>query len=369
MKNSDFEFREARETDLPALATFFRRAYGETTVFQDHAFLRWYFLRSNGDAGLESLVAAKPDGTVAAHYGGLTGRLVLRGRPVSMVWGANAFTLPEYRGSGLGGLLVEQMMERHDVFGVIGFTPKTAEFYAQTGFNVFGRQRFVRHTLALSEAMYDVARAIGTEEQRLRELLPAPAGLLADEGATLVGPEAARELSWPSGGPFEATTLRDLPHLQRRFFAHPYIAYRCLAMVEGNRVHAALFTRREALLPTENAVVRIVDLFGDARQIPALLRAAAAQARAECACFIDAALFGEAYTPALAEAGFVALREDDAALLPQVTSPIEARPNQEYLGLFSRRYSTEIASLANVHFTRADSDRDRIARLSQIPKA
>ncbi|HSI12814.1 MAG TPA: GNAT family N-acetyltransferase [Chthoniobacter sp.] len=369
MSSSDFEFREARETDLPALAAFFRRAYGETTVFQDHAFLRWYFLRPNGEAGLESLVAVKLDGTVAAHYGGLTGRLLLRGRPVSMVWGANAFTLPEYRGSGLGGLLVEQMMERHDVFGVIGFTPKTAEFYSQSGFNVFGQQRFVRHTLALSDAMYDVARAIGTDEERLRKLLPATAGAFTGEGATLVGPEMARELSWPISGPFEATTFRDLPYLQRRFFAHPYIRYQCLAVLEGREVRAALFTRREALPPTEHAVVRIVDLFGEVSHMPALLRAAAAQARIAGACFVDAALFGEAYASSLAEAGFVALREDDAALLPQVTAPIEARPNQEYLGLFSRRYSSEIGSLAEVHFTRADSDRDRIARLSQIPKS
>lgn len=359
------DIRVAGAADLPALATFFRSAYGEATVFQDHAFLRWYFARP-GAEGMESLIAVLRDGTVIGHYGGLASTLQLAGRPVSLVWGANAFTLPAWRGSGAGRRLVERMTERYDVFGVIGFSPKTAEFYAQAGFNVFGRERFTRHTLALSEGVWELARQAGGHEDAVRARLPGPPAQLPLGRGSSISRDEAGTLSWPPPGPVEATVLRDAAYLRRRFFEHPYISYRCLAAVENGRVRAALFTRREQPQPAGPAVERIVDLFGEATALPEILRAAAARASAEGAALIDCATFGGAFDAALAEAGYTPLAGDEAALLPQVFAPIEPRPNHEYLGLFSRRCASEIARLRHVHFTRADSDRDRIARLSQL---
>src|SRR4051794_21944473 len=94
--------RETVEADLPALASFFREAYGEQTAFQDAGFLRWYFTRPEPPGVFESLIASTADGAVVAHYGGLPGELWLHGRPVSFVWGVNAFTLPAWRGVGAG---------------------------------------------------------------------------------------------------------------------------------------------------------------------------------------------------------------------------------------------------------------------------
>lgn len=364
--SESWEVRETREADLPALGSFFREAYGEQTAFQDAGFLRWYFTRPEAPGAFESLIAVTGGGAVVAHYGGQPGELWLHGRPVSFVWGVNAFTLPAWRGGGAGRALVEQMTERHEVYGVIGFSPKTADFYADAGFNVFARERFARFVVALDESAWSVAEAIGSDGARVRELLPVGQPAPAPAEAEEIDAAMSARLDWGHPPLAEATTLRSAHHLRWRFFAHPYIAYRCLARIEGGRVRAAIFSRQERLLPTEHRVERIVDLVGDPGLMPGLLLAAAQRAREERVSFLDACTFGGLYDDGFAQAGFSVLREDAAALLPQVSSPIEARPNQEYLGLFSRRHAAEIASLRRVHFTRADSDRDRVARLSQL---
>ena len=61
------------------------------------------------------------------------------------------------------------------------------------------------------------------------------------------------------------------------------------------------------------------------------------------------------------------LTGDDTALLPSVTSPMQNRPNTEFVGLFSSSRAHRLAELTfdDVYFTRADSDRDRAARLPE----
>jgi len=68
--------------------------------------------------------------------------------------------------------------------------------------------------------------------------------------------------------------------------------------------------------------------------------------------------------------GFIQLEEEDCCILPQITAPIGDRENYEYIGLYSNDLKAEINDLTieNVYFTRMDSDRDRLANISQIKR-
>lgn len=356
------ECRRLRESELPALLHFFRQCYGAETVFQDQEFVRW-FLAGAPDGGLESLVAVC-DGAVVAHYGGLPCTLELHGRAVPMVWGVSAYTLPEWRGRGLGQRLVELMMERYEVFGVIGFTRKTAEFYHAAGFNVFDQQRFHRFALVLQPSAYDIAERIGTDRAALEARCPLAMAECFESPGNVVHP-----LDEFAGGTLHApelvcgaATRRDAQFLTHRFLKNPSIRYSGFYTDRGY-----VMTRREQLFPTEHRALRIIDLRAEFGHAKPLLQSVVRQGLEEGASYIDFACAGPAYDAAFEELGFTVLYDDDAAILPQVTAPVEARPNHEFLGLFSRQHREEIAALTmdDIYFTRADSDRDRIARLSQ----
>lgn len=367
--SSAIEIRQANDRDLTALSTFFGKAYGGHTAFQDVGFLRWYFHNPEKPGEIESIIAITSEGEVVAHYGGLPFELSLNGQNVWAVWGVNAFTLPEWRNRGLGQKLVEIMMERYDVFGVIGFTPKTADFYETVGFNVFGKRRYDRFAYALGPSAWEIAQMVGASADQARTLLPlqpASASCSKHSIQTITTTDCG-QYDWSQEMHGITTSRRNLPRLRYRFFDNPYIGYRCLAMAHEGRIRAALFTRQETLAPTTWRIERIVDMFGDPECMPHLLTALVQRAQNEGVSMVDAGTFGGFYDTAFAKAGFTPLKGDDAALLPQVTSPVEPRPNHEFIGIFSRKYASEMSGLQKVHFTRADSDRDRIARLSQIP--
>ena len=336
-----FECLTVGETDMVALTAFFRECYGPETVFQDPEFLRWY-LAGAPEGGLESLIAIEEGGAVVAHYGGLPRMLMLNGRPVPMVWGVSAYTLPKWRSLGLGKRLAEMMLDRYEVFGVIGFSAKTADFYEARGFNVFGRRRFHRFVRVLRESAYEVAGRIGVDPEMVRERLPVAAS--GASSSPEVGP--MRTQAGPLL-PFGATTLRSAAYLNGRFLANPFLTYLTFQIQGGERPKGYLVARLERLAPTEYLALRIIDLDAEQEAARVLLNAVVRRGIEEGASFIDFAYAGTAFDNAFAELFFVPLLGDDAGLLPQVTTPIEARGNQDYLGLFSRQHREEVAALTH----------------------
>ena len=70
--------------------------------------------------------------------------------------------------------------------------------------------------------------------------------------------------------------------------------------------------------------------------------------------YIDFSMFGSIYKMELNSFKFISLENRDCCILPQVTSPIENRPNEEFLGILSKPFCDEIKNLyrENVYFAR-----------------
>lgn len=371
--------RWAFPSDIPSLASFFRKAYGEDTVFSSEPFLRWFFGSERDTSHLLSVIAVDRSGGVVAHYGGVRSEIELDGQALSLVWGVNSFTLPEHREEGLGGSLVRFLMGKYDVFGVISFTPKTAEFYEKNSFYLFDRQRFRRFVAVLDPQTLAMANLISADVARLRDLLgearvPITAGA---SGSQELCPESFCTRIPPSGisHPREVrmTSRRSPDFLRWRFFSFPHPRYEALAWPSSRDEVCAgwLVARRERIYPTEMHMTRIVDLWGQDEKLEVLLRALLARCRGRGDAFVDCSLFGAWCEHLLDRLGFVRLADEDVALLPQVTCPAEPRPNNDFVGLFSERYGTRIRTVdwSEAYFTRMDSDRDRLSRRWQLDEA
>ncbi|MDO8603588.1 MAG: hypothetical protein Q7O04_07065 [Candidatus Omnitrophota bacterium] len=367
-----YTIRSFNEEDLNNLAKFFIKAYGSKTIFQDSIFLKWYFGFSQFEkkSFITSLIAVDKENEIVAHYGELRYALILNNTPVSFAWGVNAYTLPEWRGRGINSTFVNNMINRHDVFGVIGFTSKTASFYRELGFNTFENKRFNRYALNLNEKTFDIVKIIGQDFVKARSLFK-PVNFEFSDGnvnVTEISRENIDNFYLNCEYPAAAVTQRDINFLKWRFFDNPYIKYHCIAYVLANKILSYAIIRVERLHSTDFYITRIIDLLGIKDYMPEVLCEVVLRAKGSGHIYIDFSSFGSAYGDVLEKHGFSFLRNEDAGLLPFVTCPVENRLNNEYIGLFSKKYKNEISRLTEkqIFFTRTDSDRDRLNNIDQI---
>lgn len=374
--NSEIKIRKVQISDLKSLKYFFIKAYGKKTIFQNEQFLTHYF-----DAGLNNksvfsncLIGINENEEIVSHYGGLEYNLRINNDIKSMIWGVNAYTLPEYRGKGINSKIVEFINNNFQINGVIGFTSQTSLFYHKIGYNIFNFEKYTRHILVLNyEKTLEVcnyikqdSKYLNEQNQSLRKILT---GKYSDEVVELTTENIDNyDLNLHEEFSNITTTHRTKEFLKWRFLKTPFIKYKLFGVIYKKTIVAYITLREEILNPFCYKATRIIDLFGSVSAIKALLYKTVKESISKTNIYIDFSKFGSIYEMELQSFKFIKLKNDDCCILPQVTSPIENRPNGEFLGIFSKQYFEKINNLSveNVYFTRMDSDRDRLVNINQI---
>lgn len=380
MKNTnEIIIRTAQISDLERLKKFFIKAYGEKTIFQNEDFLNHYFDASLNKKPVFSncLIGINNKEEIISHYGGLEYNLKIKNKIYSMIWGVSAYTLQEYRGKGVNSKIVEFITSNFEVNGVIGFTSQTSLFYQKLGYNIFNFEKFTRHILVLeNDKTKEVCKYINQDfnflKKQIRSLGEMSNVKYLDKVVELTAENIDNyELSLEEDFPEITTTQRTKNFLKWRFFNNPFIKYTLYGVIDNGAIVAYIALRIETLIPFSYKVTRIIDIFGRVDAIKTLFSKTTNNALSLKHIYIDFSKFGCMYEKELNSFGFISLSNDGCCILPQVTSPIENRPNGEFLGILSKSFFEEINSLSNenVYFTRMDSDRDRIANINQITKS
>jgi hypothetical protein len=374
----EFLIRNLESTDLDNLINFFKKAYGKETIFRNVKFLQNFFSLTNKCFCPMSacVIGLNSDGEIVAHYGGMFNEMKLNNSVHTMFWGVNAYTLKEWRGKGINSAIINHIIDSNIIHGVIGFTKKTAIFYEKIGYNVFNFQKFVRYVLVLDHAKAkETVDFIKQDNKKFRKLFKN----LALKNSNSFN-EHVVKLTSDNIGKFEfnldeknvtiTTTHRTLEFITRRILENSFIKYEVFGFVKDGKLLTYIVLREEVLSPLGYKVNRIVDLYGKIEGICALLDRTIHDSILNQHIYIDFSMFGAIYNEELTLSGFMELKNDDYCLFPQVTAPIENRPNCEYIGFFSKNHSTEIRTLKkeNVYFTRIDSDRDRLSKISQLKR-
>lgn len=366
---SEILIRKALVSDAENLINFFIKSYGEKTIFQDKDFLFYYYKCKLNSPMSNNVVAVTKEGEIVSHYGGLDYHLKLNNKVYSLIWGVNAYTLPEYRGMGLNSKIVDFILNNNEINAVIGFTEQTALFYDKINYNVFEFKKFTRHIFILDfDKTTEICRYINQDEKKLIKTakknnidFSQVVELTIDniDSFNFVMDEDFFEIN---------TTYRDKDFLKWRFIGNPFIKYTIWGYVEGDNIKAYAALREEVLEPLNYKVNRVIDLYGKKSAIENVLAKIKDDSILKNNIYIDFSMFGNIYDEILDSFGFIRLENDECCILPQVSSPIENRANLEYLGIQSKVLSNEIKKLSrnNVYFTRMDSDRDRLARITQL---
>ena len=104
-----------------------------------------------------------------------------------------------------------------------------------------------------------------------------------------------------------------------------------LSAKKNNKIVAYIAIREEILEPTNFKVKRIIDLFGKKNGIAVLLTHTINNSLSDSSLYLDFSMYGKLYENELLVAGFDKLENEDVCLLPMVSSPIENRPNHEFI--------------------------------------
>ena len=376
--NVEINIRTVKKSDIENLKSFFIKANGEQTIFQNNFFLTYYFNASlnNKPVFSNSLIGVTKSGEIVSHYGGLEYNISIEKKKYPLVWGVSAYTLQEYRGKGSNSQIVDFITNNNVFSGVIGFTRKAAEFYSKLGYNLFDFKRFTRYILILnskksleiSNSIKQISNDFFTQKHLSRKNFIANTPNEVIE-ITLENIRTFK-LSLYNDFPNLFTTVRTEQFLKWRFLEHPFIKYKIYGFVNNNLISGYIVSRVEKLEPFNYEANRIIDLFGDNITVKALINKVIKNSIREEHIYIDFSMFGSIYDEQLKSFNFSRLENEDCCILPQVTSPIENRPNREYIGIYSKTQHNVVNKLTidNVYFTRMDSDRDRLANINQIKK-
>jgi hypothetical protein len=374
-KNDSIILRKASLEDLPKLSTFFIKVYGNSTIFQLPNFIEYYFQCPNDSTRIlkANWIGLNPSGEIVSHYGGLEYKMVFGDKLINAVWGVNAYTLPEYRGQGLNGSLVKMLFEENQLNATIGMSLDTHKFYKKIGYQVFDHVRFSRFIFVFKEDIYAIIKQMGQDEAKAKLLAPLNSNLFKVKIGNQSLPiknDSFKELKLDLGTQAKCTTLRNFDFISWRFLNNPFIPYLVFIENEEDQIFAYSAIRVENLQPYGVFVARIIDLYGQKSYIPRLLEKILMWSSEQGHLYIDFSKIGELYSEELLAKGFARLDEDEVALFPQVSSPVENRLNNEYIALQSQnlKYELDKLELKDIYFTRMDSDRDRVARLNQIPQ-
>lgn len=373
--NNEVTIRKIESTDIEKLITFFIKAYGNNTIFQDENFLLYYFNAHNEILKplSYSLIGVSKDGEIVSHYGGIHYKLKLNQKIISIIWGVNAYTLPDWRGKGINSNIVRYIHENNEVNAVIGMPFDAPLFYEKYGYNIFNKDTLNRFIFVLDSKVYGIVDELGYSSEKAKKLLK-----FKETENFLTDSKRIVELTEENFDMYEfslniedvTSTYRDDNFLRWRVFKNPYINYKVFGYLKNNKIITYVAIREEVLKPSNLKVNRIIDIFGDEEGISDLLNTTINHSVSNGSIYIDFSMYGKLYENNLLRAGFTKLMNDEVCILPMVTAPIENRPNHEFIVMQSKMYDDEIQSLSseNVYFTRIDGDRDRIARITQLNK-
>lgn len=371
-EKKEITIRTAKISDLKNLRRFFIKAYGEQTVFQNEQFLLYYFFRrrKNSVPLSTSIVGLSPKGDIISHYGGLHYNLVINKTIIPLIWGVNAYTLPEWREKGINSKIAKHL-HSNEANAVIGMPSKAPLFYKKLGYNIFNKATLNRFVYIFDPKTFHIIHQIGQNKKRAKELLVIKKSNTLDfrsENIVELTKYNFHNFNFDLNINSIATTYRDLDFLSWRLFKNPYIEYKVYGYLKNNTIITYIATRKEALEPNNSRVNRIIDLFGKTEGIINLLNFVIKESFSYGTIYLDFSMFGKLYEEELISSGFIKLENDDVSLLPQVTTPIENRPNHEFIVIHSKVHNELIQTFTkeNVYFTRIDGDRDRIALKSQI---
>lgn len=343
--------RWTQESDLPILKEFLSRHYPPGHALRDDAYFSFWFRRPGEPIGV---ILALLGSAIIGIQGIIRNRLYWRGATYPAAWYCNTFVAGEFRNRGIGLRLLAFSKAQLPNLLTLSYTPEAGALLKRLGFSFYGGASLRRYWCLLD------ARAFG----RLPNAGAVPEG--ATELVTQGGPQPKRVIkpdnalaeAWvASAESYGLGTARDVEWLRSRYFGHPSYEYH---VITADSTRGCCVIRLE---PTARGpmAARVVDYWGEPEDIPTVLAAGAVYAKEAGAPFVDFYASSPVLEAKVGHAGFFRLDGSDAWEVPYLFNPPVRRQryHEGFAALLSEVPGGGPTSAAELHFVKADGDRDR----------
>ena len=339
------------DTDL---AEFYRASWPRPIALSRPDFTGWQMGGAPGADGRNHSVVALAGGRIVAAMGANPAAFVHRGKVLPGAELTTWVVAPETRGTGIGRRMLGFLQERHQVLLGSGISAAARPLYLGAGFALLAHvPRFFHIADFGLIGHFAEAPPPALELTRRRQAAaPAPAWTATPAAAAGLAPLAAL--------PGLSHLRRDAARLDWRHDRHPIFRYQAFRVQDADAPGKGAGVILRADLIGGVAILHLVDLFGDAADLPAALAFVEAEARDRRAAFVDFTGTNGALGGLIRARGWSSAVDDPLVELPSLFHPVELRrPPTTSLAVWARQGREALFDFGRLHLTKADLDLDR----------
>ena len=294
---------------------------------------------------------------IVASYSFIKSEIQILGEKYPMRWGVNAATLPKFRKQGLGKDCYLNARNTDGVFGVYGFTKNVGGFYKDEGFNLFKflGQKYVRVINSDYIKFIEYWKSNFLNHKDKNNFLFFDEHNFYDE---LSNKKILEKLSLNDLN----TSVRDEGFLKWKFNNFQTDNYERYKINTENKT-SHIIIKRVRLAPTHYFATRIIDVYGEMKDLKTLFKSILEKCRERGDIYIDYCCIGDVYEALFEYFSFHELSYEENNSFPELVNPLALKENQYRIAFFSDKIQERVHMMnhENSYFTRLDSDRERIS--------
>lgn len=279
----NYEIRNGKEEDMPALQKFFSRVYGSSHTLNRQDYLSWQYkdVPANHFYPDYSNLLFFKDGEVAGHLGLIPYKFNIKGQEMRAAFLTSLIVFPELRGLGAGIFLAKEAEKYYDLLYTIGFNNNAAPVWRACQWS---EERVMERWIVRKNEL--AALKIGNSE-----------------AFPISGFDEAWDEAWSKVKKYYPSSIdRATDYLNWRFINNPFIKYRIFVSGHSGLSGGYIVLREEE--GEEYRACRIIDLIAAPEVRGALISKALDYAKTSGADFIDFFCSLDIYKDELERNGF-----------------------------------------------------------------
>jgi len=337
-------------------------AGNESYYGADDRYVQWQYFDSpfkttiTGEDDYSIVVFLDEKKTILALEAFLPWKTFVNGKEISTVWEMEWINFSRIK--GLGRELTKFLREKSEIFCVYGLNHLSLHAYEKLGYSI---KEEIERKVAILNAKGCIELFVNNQIEGQSEFF------MQSETACLSNKvryfdikviEKISEKYWLDHiERFSVTSLKDIRALKWRYFEHPHIEYKVIALDPEAKMGLAV-VRVEKIRNFKERVLRILELFPVRGYERDLIRAVLTFGFDQGAILADFFCASKKYCDEICLSPFMPLSEHRRYNVPMLFHPIEVREATSINMVLDHDIKGDTISFDNFYATKGDSDRD-----------
>ena len=334
---------------------FVNETYGLDSFLKLENYADWWFKSHKKSSGIKTrLLLALQDNDIVGMNAIISTPMCGHNHLDRIGWLANTMVRSDFRGRGLGTILVKKTTEDFQLSGSISFKEEAQKILEHLNYKI--EKNPMKRFVMIIDDILSKSLVIKSKKRLFDLLFMEQVNKKRENTGLQTVSSVNLEKIWAKcKHRYGLATDRNSNFLNWRYSNHPYGKYYFLSIISKNP-EAALILRVERVEGLGVKIARIVDIFGMAHEIPFLILELKPWLRHKKIAFADFFCNRSPDELIFSQSDLVCLPSNEENILPFLFQPLNADAH------YSEKIAIKIPhniSIKRMYITRGDSDRDR----------